>query len=249
MKNLENTTIYAPCTLKLKDEADKEYLLTIEQDDYAEDPRSWDNISTIWTWTRSYKIGDDHDLSDSMWDALADLCVENTDLTWEEIEGKNLSENQLGLALQESGNVAFRWISAYEHSGITISTAVGSCPYNDHWDSGIIGFGFITKKQYEEQCEKNAEGWERRALKIIDFEVETVDQWLRGECYRFTLEEKVHCRNEKRCPHCNELISVDEYDDWEEVDSCCGFYGSDIKENGVFDYFGDEYEFVEKITK
>ena len=248
MKNFENTTIYAPCTLKLKDDSGKEYLLTIQQDDLAEDPRNWDNTSTIWTWIKSYKIGDDHDLSDSMWDALADLCVKNNILTWEEMEEKDLSENRLGLALQESENVAFRWISAYEHSGITISTAVGTYPYNDRWDSGIIGFAFVMKEQYEKQCGKR-DDWKKEAIKIIDSEVKTVDQWLCGECYRYTLEEKVHYRNEKRCPHCNELISVDEYDDWDEVDSCCGFYGNDIKESGILDYFGDEYEFVEEVTE
>lgn len=248
MKNFENIPTYAPCTLKLKDDSGKEYLLTIEQDDYVENPREWDNVSTIWTWTKNYKIGDDHDLSDSMWDALADLCVKNNILTLEEIEEKDLFENRLGLALQESENVAFRWISAYEHSGITISTSIGSYPYNDRWDSGIIGFGFVTKEQHEKQCGERKD-WKRDALKIIDSEVETVDQWLRGECYQYTLEEKVHYRNEKRCPHCNELISVDEYDCWEQIDSCTGFYGNNIKENGILDDIGDEYEFVEEVTR
>lgn len=248
MKNFENIPTYAPCTLKLKDDSGKEYLLTIEQDDYAGNPREWDNVSTIWTWTKNYKIGDDHDLSDSMWDALADLCVKNNILTWEEIEEKDLFENRLGLALQESENVAFRWISAYEHSGITISTSVGSYPYNDRWDSSIIGFGFVTKEQHEKQCGERKD-WKRDALKIIDSEVETVDQWLRGECYQYTLEEKVHYRNEKRCPHCDELISVDEYDCWEQIDSCAGFYGGNIKENGILDDIEDKYEFVEEVTK
>ena len=248
MRNFENIPTYAPCTLKLKDDSGKEYLLTIEQDDYAENPREWDNISTIWTWTKNYKIGDDHDLSDLMWNALADLCVKNNILTWEEIDDKYFSESRLGLALQESENVAFRWISAYEHSGITISTTVGTYPYNDRWDSSIIGFGFVMKEQYEKQCGERKD-WKRDALKIIDSEVETVDQWLRGECYQYTLEEKVHYRNEKRCPHCDELISVDEYDCWEQIDSCCGFYGDNIKENGILDYIGDKYEFVEEVTK
>lgn len=248
MKNFENIPTYAPCTLKLKDDSGKEYLLTIEQDDYAGNPREWDNVSTIWTWTKNYKIGDDHDLSDSMRDALADLCVKNNILTWEEIEEKDLFENRLGLALQESENVAFRWISAYEHSGITISTSVGSYPYNDRWDSSIIGFGFVTKEQHEKQCGERKD-WKRDALKIIDSEVETVDQWLRGECYQYTLEEKVHYRNEKRCPHCDELISVDEYDCWEQIDSCAGFYGGNIKENGILDDIEDKYEFVEEVTK
>lgn len=47
----------------------------------------------------------------------------------------------------------------------------------------------------------------------------------------FTLEEKVHARNETRCPHCGEVIKVDEYDDYEEVDSCGGFYGDTLEDN------------------
>lgn len=72
------------------------------------------------------------------------------------------------------------------------------------------------------------------------------DYFLRGEVYSFTLEEKVHARNETRCPHCGEVIKVDEYDDYEEVDSCGGFYGDTLEDNEILDEIGSGLQFVEE---
>ena len=89
------------------------------------------------------------------------------------------------------------------------------------------------------------EDWKERAEMTVDAEVERYDSYLRGDTYQYTLEEKVHVRNETRCPHCNEIIDVDEYDDYEEVDSCCGFYGDCLETNGILDNISSDLKFVE----
>jgi hypothetical protein len=51
---------YAPGSFNMIDKDGKEYLLTVEQDDYTESPRDmYDNISTIYCWHKHYAIGDD----------------------------------------------------------------------------------------------------------------------------------------------------------------------------------------------
>ena len=82
-------------------------------------------------------------------------------------------------------------------------------------------------------------------IEAVDAEVDRYDSYLRGDVYGYTLEEKVHVRNEHKCPHCGEIISVDEYDDYEEVDSCCGFYGESIEDNGILDSISSDLKFKE----
>ena len=64
-------------------------------------------------------------------------------------------------------------------------------------------------------------------------EVEIYDQYLTGDVYGFDLVKVSTC---------------DEGHEHEEsIDSCWGFYGSDIKENGMLDNLSSEYR--EQILK
>lgn len=234
---------YAPGSFNMIDKDGKEYFLTVEQDDYAESPRDmYDNISTIYCWHKHYTIGDDKPKEKTAWDVLADMCEKYTNMEADDIDVA--SENDMIRELQQAKNIVIKYISCYEHSGITISTAITTYPYNDRWDSGIIGFAFIDKETFEINCGAYKD-WKRRAMDIIDSEVKTLDDYLRGEVFRYTLEEKVHVHNEKKCPHCGEVLEVDDYDDWEAVDGCSGFYGDELESNGILDELPTEIQFID----
>ena len=99
----------------------------------------------------------------------------------------------------------------------------------------------MTQKTIFKECgsitEKN---WKDRADKYLEGEVETYDQYLRGDVYGYTLTKKtIH---QEKCPHCGEVIR--EYEDEEEVDSCWGFYGDCLEENGILDNIGTDLQFV-----
>jgi hypothetical protein len=100
-----------------------------------------------------------------------------------------------------------------DHSGITISTTKFSCP----WDSGQIGFILASKKSIREEfgVKRITKKLIDKVTRILESEVEVYDQYVRGDIYGF------------------KLIT-----DGEEVDSCWGFYGSDIKTNGMLDNIG-----------
>jgi hypothetical protein len=57
---------------------------------------------------------------------------------------------------------------------------------------------------------------EDKVIKCLEQEVETYDQYLTGDVYGFVVYDE----------------------DGQEVDSCWGFFGDDIKENGIMDYVG-----------
>ena len=47
-----------------------EYILTVEQEDYSESPREWDNMCTMVCWHRRYNLGDKHNFDEpqDFWD-------------------------------------------------------------------------------------------------------------------------------------------------------------------------------------
>lgn len=102
-------------------------------------------------------------------------------------------------------------IYMYDHSGITISTK----PFNDLLDSGQIGFLYVTKSTVKEEYKVS-----RMSKKVIDkvtkcllAEVETYDQYLTGNVWGYQLYNA----------------------DGEQGDSCWGFFGDDLKENGILE--------------
>ena len=94
----------------------------------------------------------------------------------------------------------------YDHGGITISCGDRVYPYNDRWDSGLVGW-IIYAKQAED-----GEDWREKAFARMRAEVEEYDHYLTGEVYGFTL-----------------------YENGEETDSCWDFYGDDLTQNGILD--------------
>jgi hypothetical protein len=100
----------------------------------------------------------------------------------------------------------------YDHSGITVRTTPFDCP----WDSGQIGWIYCDA---ERLCRDFA-GDRDKAESALRSEVSVYDDYLTGNVYGFIVEER-------------------NGDDWEEVDSCWGFYGDDIHTNGIADYLDD----------
>lgn len=147
----------------------------------------------------------------------------------------------------------------YDHGGITISCS--HCyPYNDRWDSGQVGWIIAEKEKimretveilYDENGEPipeehqhqdgqitwgvkyrplTDETWRARAVEIMEGEVEVYDQYLRGEVYGYNLYRLGDAGDD-------EDEEFDE-DDAEEADSCWGFFGDDLLENGIPDQVG-----------
>lgn len=79
-------------------------------------------------------------------------------------------------------------------------------------------------------CEKLGVSWDN-AAKAMAGEVRMFKQWADGDVYGYIIEEG------KTCGHCAQTK-------WEYVDSCGGFYGSDIGANGMLDNVPNDMEEV-----
>lgn len=134
---------------------------------------------------------------------------------WQEMEKEIIREEDVAVILP---------LYLYDHSGITMSIGKFSCP----WDSGQVGFIYVTKEKLREKYDKKrvSQKLKDRAEEILESEVETYDQYLTGDVFGFSVEKK------------------DEDGDWEDIDSCWGFYGSNVKENGMTDYIPQEYHYL-----
>lgn len=100
----------------------------------------------------------------------------------------------------------------YDHSGITISHGRFSCS----WDSGQVGWHYVTKATADE----NWPGWtEDRLRRYLEAELETYDQYLRGNVWGYVIEDE----------------------DGDDVDSCWGFYGDGLEETGILGHVEDQH--------
>ena len=223
---------------KMKDEEGVEYTLKVETDYHSENPREWDNLCTMVCWNNRYDLGDKHSYSNPL-DLMMSLYREVMNESWFDEHTSEAWQDVLQ-ALEESDLILIKAINMYDHSSITVSTS-SVYPYNDRWDAGCVGFIYVTKNKLFEECiGMTEEDWKERADKYIENEMETYDQYLRDDVYGFTLTKKVI--KQEKCPHCGEVIR--EYEVDEEDDSCWGFYGDCLEENGILDNLGD-LEFVD----
>ncbi len=151
--------------------------VTIYYDTLAESPRTYENLATLACWHRRMNLGD------------------------EQIEG--MPEAELRARVTENGEeiVALLPLHVFEHSGVTMSTGA----YGDQWDSGQVGWAYITKSSAEKMGCVDAKWDAARYCKAIEAEVETYAMFLRGEIYGYEVEGT----------------------DGDHLDSCWGFYGLD----------------------
>lgn len=115
--------------------------------------------------------------------------------------------------IKESESV---WLPVFlfDHSSLRMSCQ----DFNDRWDSGQIGAIFVTRekiiKEYGDDSAKNR----AIALKCLKGEIETMNQYLSGEVYWYSI---------KKNPSASDTGSLFEEEEAEEIDSCSGFFGID----------------------
>jgi hypothetical protein len=184
------------------------YEIEIYQDESPFSPREDENLSKMVCFHNRYNLGDKNDYNSndySSWTEMKDAIIEN--------------ENP----------VVILPLYLYDHSGITISTS----PFNCHWDSGQIGWVFVTEKTAKDNYGEITDEILDRITKTLLNEVETYDQYLRGEVYGYNISKIEVCN--KGCEH------------KEELDSCWGFYGHDYcmeEAKGIVMYYNKNKEEV-----
>jgi len=153
----------------------------IEQDEYPESPREWDNLTTLICFHNRYDLGDDHDYNSEDYQS------------WEELE-QAIVENENPLHISP--------LFLYDHSGLYLKIGdwhnSGLAQGHAHFDSGQVGFVIVTQESVDklgtplEFVPGQAKG-----------EVETYAAYLSGNVYGFVItEECSECEQEKIIDSC-----------------------------------------------
>jgi len=168
----------------------KAYLI---QDEDALNPfDDWDTLGTLVTWHRNYTFGGVNGIKE---------YPEGPQALLDELDTEELLRLPVYL---------------FDHSGLTVSTK----PFGCQWDSGQVGYIYITHKAWKDEFQggkESKEEAEERAYEILRSEIEALDQLLTGDVWGVVVEKTV------RCEACG-----DEKE--EHLDSCWGFFGSEYAE-------------------
>ena len=164
-------SFYDNDSLFIKTDDGTEYKITIDYDDYPENPREyWDCICHIMSIRGNWNIGDKN-LSFTREDALDKL--------------KELEKDE---------NICIKPIYMYDHSGQTISLS----PFGDPWDSGICGYIYVSKEEiFKVYHNATEDSWKDFANKAMNGEIEVYDDYIRGNVFDYYISQK-HIEEHKR---------------------------------------------------
>lgn len=207
------------------------YRIEIHHDDIrgGDSPRDWCNLGTMACAHRRYNLGDEQVDPDTF---LRDLASEFFDVDAYDAasdEAKARFDEKVAQIIE--ANYIMLPLYLYDHSGITMNTS----GFSDHWDSGHVGFIYVSRKKVREEY-----GWKRITKKrreqiesYLRNEVAVYDAYLRGAVYGYQID----------------LVEWDEdgdvIEEIEHVDSCWGFYDAE----GMLEAINSNLEDVDPLTK
>lgn len=161
-------------------------------------PRSWGNLGRMICWHRRYNLGDEGESKE--------FRTRDSFAEWRTNNSKDIA--------------VIIPLRMYEHGNIGISTSADRYPYNCPWDSGWVGYIYVTKddlrKEYNVQ--RVSKKLIDKADRILRQEVEIYDLYISGDVWWYSVDDPI----------------TDE-----SVDSCSGFYGSNWEENGLLEHARD----------
>ena len=136
-------------------------------------------------------------------------------------------------------------VEAYIHSGVSLSLFTGT--KQCRWDSSVSGYILVKKQLIEEYPNINSEQDKKdQAVELAEGLIKTWNQYLSGEVYGFIIEKPstyytITKEDLDKILDGNNYVDIDEFCnnsteevDWEEIDSCWGYYG-DPEESGLLD--------------
>jgi len=141
-------------------------------------------------------------------------------------ESLNFDSDKIEAWLRENADAyMIRLVSMHDHSGVSFYLGKPHEP----WDSGIVGFIYITKKDAIANKWANKRGVSTRKQRLamlgaMEADLKTYTQWSNGQVFGYVVTEK--------CKNCDTYT--------ENRDSCWGFY--DLESIGI-----ENPEFKEQI--
>lgn len=237
-----------------------DYKLEIIQDDDAESPNEWDNEDVFLVYNhREFTVKKDGFEPQHIHQHLK--AKEGVDYYNEILKNKDSLNSQ---QLEDLGYYKHDYVPEYEkyyifpveahiHSGVSLSLTDNF--EKQGFDTSVAGFVLVSKVEAISSLEYQKGEPEDLAEEWAEALIETWNTYLMGDVYGFRLY-KADKRYSISADNFQNLINSghgfdehtrDEYFnteiEWEEIDSCYGFYGNNIKTNGILEHIDDNIEF------
>lgn len=180
-------------------------------------PRNNTNVTNIFCLHKRYCLGDKHNLK------------EKDFKNWNEMEN---------YIIKTYKPLIIKPIFMYDHSGITLSLT----SFNDRWDSGQVGFIFVTKDNVLNFFEKKyTKKMDKQIKERFNYEFEVFNNYVEGDVFGVVIEkpvwQKVQLYREEKL--------YKEYDEktYDTVYNCWGIIGEKELEDRI------KYEIDSNKTK
>lgn len=221
----------------------KGYKIKIRQDEFCESPNEWINEDLFLVY--------DHRQFNVERKGFEPNDIYNYLELKSKIESSiGLDESQEELEDEIKGYFDYNskyWIfpvEAYIHSGVSLSLFSGT--KQCRWDSSVAGYILAEKDSFKDEYD---------AIKSAESLIETWNQYLSGEVYGFITEKPTTIYSIEKSlfdKHLKEGTVIKDLekdfmteDEWEEIDSCWGYYGEPEK-SGLMD---EARSVIDNLTK
>ena len=151
----------------------KGYQIKVIQDECPISPREDDNLGTMLCFHKRSSFGSKLEVE------LSRDLKKNDFASWNEVEKHIISKFDVAIILP---------IYMYEHGSVALSTI----PFNDRWDSGQVGYIFISKEKVKKEysCKRISKQLKERISGYLKSEIETYNLYLNGDIFFYRIEDK-----------------------------------------------------------
>ena len=204
----------------------KDYKIRVVYDETSESPDDWQNsdIFLVYEHTR-FTVRRDGFKPRDIYDYIMSLCHPDDEFDVEDYSDYYIYP-----------------VEAYIHSGVSLSLFEGTTSSN--WDSSVSGY-ILIKKSYVLKYPNIISDQDKtdKAYELANALIKEWNQYLFGEVYGYIIEKPdiIYSITKKKFDRLlleNDLATLEsEFDidnNWEEIDSCWGFYG-DPEDSGLID--------------
>ncbi len=143
--------------------------LSVRYDPYPENPFNYyDSLGTFYTWQNSYQSPSENPYR---------TAVDFTEAVLGEEKAAACNSMQDVLQALNAAGYAAAGIYRYEHGQVAYALGQAN-PYNDRWDSGAVGFAFVSPEKLA------AEGMTKeQAIDCMEAEMQEYSSWANGDVF------------------------------------------------------------------
>lgn len=158
-------------------------------------------------------------------DKIEDMTDDDLESMWCVLE--KISDQELISIVDHIDDICYFPVFMYEHGGIALSVSNSGYPFNDPWDSGCIGFWYITKEEAKKEYWYE-DKWKLSFLKCVKDYIEEFNEIESGNTWGFAYAPKdvVDSRIghfKKHRTYWSSLFRDEILDN--QIDACWGFIG------------------------